>query len=424
MKIAIVGAGITGLTAAYEISKKGHQVVVFEKTEQIGGLSACTKIGDTYIEQFYHHLFESDQAIIKLTADLGLAEKLKFFRAKTGIFSAGQIYPFSSPFDLLRYSPLSFFDRLRCGIVFGSLKLWPFPFSTLDRISAQEWTRRYAGKNVYEKIWGPLLEGKFADSAQTIPALWLWGRVRDRSLKLGYFDGSVKILFDSLTKSILRSNGTIKLGCEVVAITAQTNGVVVAARDSQVTFDKVLLTTVSPQTAKLLKNNLPDSSRNRLTSIDHLGVVCALVELKYPIQSQYWLNICQKRAPVLVMIEHTNLIDKEHYGNKSIVYLANYLYRSDQRFSEPDEAVIRKYLGFLGKLNHHFRQSWVLNVRVFRHPHAQTIFKTGFLNRKPSVKTPLPNLFLANIDQMYPHDRNLNQGVLLAQKAVNLMLEK
>ena len=49
MKIAIVGAGITGLSAAYELGKKGHEVIVFERSEYPGGLGSYIKIKDNYI---------------------------------------------------------------------------------------------------------------------------------------------------------------------------------------------------------------------------------------------------------------------------------------------------------------------------------------------------------------------------------------
>lgn len=45
-KVAVVGAGIAGLTCAYELQKAGHKVTVFEKESQVGGrMSTRTKDG-------------------------------------------------------------------------------------------------------------------------------------------------------------------------------------------------------------------------------------------------------------------------------------------------------------------------------------------------------------------------------------------
>ena len=55
-KIAIIGAGLTGLTAGYELSKKGHKVTIFEKSDDIGGLMGGFKIEGTSLEKAYHHI--------------------------------------------------------------------------------------------------------------------------------------------------------------------------------------------------------------------------------------------------------------------------------------------------------------------------------------------------------------------------------
>ena len=37
MRIGIIGAGMTGLTAAYHLSKAGHEVIIYEHAPFIGG---------------------------------------------------------------------------------------------------------------------------------------------------------------------------------------------------------------------------------------------------------------------------------------------------------------------------------------------------------------------------------------------------
>lgn len=420
MKIAIIGAGITGLSAAHELCKKGHEVVVFERSQYPGGLGSYIKIKDNYIERFYHHFFVSHTYIKKLAKELGVEDKLKFYKAKTGIYSGGKIYPFGSPIDLLKFSPLSFVDKLRCGIMLAFLKLLPFPLPALDAISAQIWIKKYAGDKVYEKIWGPLLEGKFSKFANKISALWLWGRIRGRSLKLGYFDGSVKILFDKLIKEI-KKKSVIKLGSEITDINANKNGVLIKEKNAEYEFDKAIITTVSPIANLLIKESLSKEFRSYLNSIDHLGAVCLILELRHPIQSQYWLNICDKKSPVLVMVEHTNMLDKKYYGGRSIVYLANYLHRENKRFKISDVEVLREYASVLKKINKDYDDSWIIKSYISRIPRAQTIFSTGAFKRLPPIKLPCPNMYMVNIDQMYPYDRDLNQGIQLGKKVVEII---
>lgn len=421
MKIAVIGAGITGLSSAYELGKKGHEVVIFECSQYPGGLGSCIKVKNNYLERYYHHFFTSHAHIKKIAKEFGIEDKLKFYKAKTGIYSEDKIYPFSSPPDLFKFTPLSLIDNLRCGIMLAFFKLLPFPLQSFDRISAQKWIKKYAGEKVYKKIWGPLLEGKFSKFANKISALWLWGRIRGRSFRLGYFNGSIKILFDKFIKEIEKRKGTVKFGSEIIEIKGNRNGVLIREKNAEYKFDKAIITTVSPIANLLIKKGLSKEFRSYLNSIDHLGTICLILELKHSIQSQYWLNICDKKSPVLVMIEHTNMLDKKHYGGRSIVYLANYLHRNDRRFKISDVEVLGQYTSILKKLNKNYANSWILKSYVSRMPRAQTIFKTGALKKLPPIQLPSSNLYLVNIDQMYPYDRDLNQGVELGKKVAKLI---
>ena len=136
MKIAIIGAGITGLSAAYELSKKGHKVAIFERSQYSGGLGSYIKVKNNHIERFYHHFFTSHAYIKDMAKEFGIKDRLKFYKVKTGIYEKNKIYPFSSPLDLLKFSPLSLIDRLRCGITLAFLKAVPVPLPILDAISA------------------------------------------------------------------------------------------------------------------------------------------------------------------------------------------------------------------------------------------------------------------------------------------------
>lgn len=421
MRIAIIGAGITGLSAAYEIGKKGHEVVVFERSRYPGGLGSSIKVKNNYIERFYHHFFASHSYIKTLAKELDIENKLKFYKAKTGVYSGGKIYPFNSPLDILKFSPLSFMDKLKCVIMLIFLKLLPLPLQSFDEISAQKWIKKYAGNNVYEKIWYPLLGGKFSKFSSKIPALWLWGRIRGRSLRLGYFDGSVKILFDKLMGEIEKRKGEIKFGSEIISIKSVKNGILIREKNMEYKFDKAIITTVSPVANLLIKDGLSEEFRSYLNSIDHLGAICLILELRHPIQSQYWLNICDKKLPVLAMIEHTNMLNKKYYGGRSLVYLANYMHKNDRKFKITDEEVLSQYTSVLKKFNKNYDNSWIIKSYISRIPHAQTIFHTGALNKLPPIRLPLSNLYMINIDQMYPYDRDLNQGAKLGKKIAKLI---
>ncbi|WP_252891806.1 FAD-dependent oxidoreductase [Thermoclostridium stercorarium] len=116
MKIAIIGAGATGLTAGWKLSEKGHCVTVYEKNDRIGGLTSVVPVGDDLLEIYYHHIFTNDTVIIDVIKELGLEKDLKWYEPSNVIYINEKIYPFTSPLDLLMFKPLSLISRIRMGL--------------------------------------------------------------------------------------------------------------------------------------------------------------------------------------------------------------------------------------------------------------------------------------------------------------------
>nr|HRC75850.1 FAD-dependent oxidoreductase [Kouleothrix sp.] len=85
MRVAIVGAGIAGLTAAHDLARAGHTVVVYEAGAQAGGLASGFRDErwDWPLERFYHHIFTTDAAIIGLVNAIGFADQMFFRRPLT-----------------------------------------------------------------------------------------------------------------------------------------------------------------------------------------------------------------------------------------------------------------------------------------------------------------------------------------------------
>ena len=158
MQVGIVGAGITGLTAAYELGKAGHKVTIFEQAAQAGGLAGTFKDErwEWPLEKFYHHLFASDDVVLRLGREIGLGDKTFFPKPITAIWQNGTISAFDSPLAVLRYPYLSFIDKMRVGLTTLYLRLnknW----QPLEKVTAHEWLQRYIGERAYHVLWEPLL---------------------------------------------------------------------------------------------------------------------------------------------------------------------------------------------------------------------------------------------------------------------------
>ena len=114
MKIAVIGAGVGGLTAAYDLYKKGYEVTVFEQESQPGGLAAGFKEKDWNwsLEKYYHHWFKTDKVILSLIDELGLSEHVQFHKPKTVVYYQGNFFPLDSPIAALQFPGFSLIDKI------------------------------------------------------------------------------------------------------------------------------------------------------------------------------------------------------------------------------------------------------------------------------------------------------------------------
>jgi protoporphyrinogen oxidase len=422
MKIGIIGGGIAGLSAAYELGKKGHQVAVFEKEPELGGQAATFEVAGARLERFYHHIFVSDVDIIQLVHELGLGEKLMWLDSGVGFLHQGRIYDFVTPWHLLKFRPVSLVDRVRLGLVTLYLrgnKNW----SRLEGWTAQEWITRYAGRRNYEVVWGPLLKNKFGASFQEVGMVWLWGKVHLRLAsrakgkeRLGYLRGSFGLLIDALQEQILTAGGKIYTSSPVSEIMVQDGKAVGLKVGEQVQpFDAIVATVPSPVFLEMAPQ-LPTEYANKLDEARYQAAICLVLTLKKPLSNIYWLNISDPSIPFVAVIEHTNFVDSSNYRDRRIVYLSNYVAKDSPLYRLDADGLLAEYLPHLRKINPEFDPGWIEGRYLFREEAGQPVVGKNYSSRIPEHQIPISGLYLANTTQIYPEDRGMNYSIGLGRK--------
>ena len=77
--VCIIGSGLSGLTCGMKLAKAGFNVTVVEELASPGGLLAYTRIGREYLELLPHHLRKSDKALLALSKEMGVDDKIGWF---------------------------------------------------------------------------------------------------------------------------------------------------------------------------------------------------------------------------------------------------------------------------------------------------------------------------------------------------------
>ena len=103
----VVGAGYTGLAAAFTLAKAGKTVCVVEADETPGGLAGTFRFSDgVVIEKFYHHWFNNDVFVPELVREIGHEEDIITLPSRNGMYFNGRIWNLSTPLDLIRFTLL------------------------------------------------------------------------------------------------------------------------------------------------------------------------------------------------------------------------------------------------------------------------------------------------------------------------------
>ncbi|RIK29206.1 MAG: hypothetical protein DCC56_13965 [Anaerolineae bacterium] len=424
MKIAIIGAGFGGLAAAYDLKKAGHEVTIFESANYVGGLASGFKEPhwDWSVEKFYHHWFQSDSSMMGLIAELGLQNKVIFPRPLTVMYYKGKFYPFDSILNALRFPGLGFgLNKIRFGFVGLFLRLTD-NWRALEKVTADAWMLKWAGKEVYEQMWKPLLIGKFGPFYQDVNMAWMWARIKARTTRLGTFEGGFQRFANVFAEKLRGMGVEIRLGTQVKFIKQnQTSGGLNVDIES---FDKVLVTT-SPSLMAKMCPDLPENYLKGLLELKSMGAVVMVLSLKHQLSNKgyYWFNLPKEAGfPMLALVEHTNFVSKDHFGGDHIAYAGDYLELGHEYFSLSDEELLERFIPAFKRINPAFERDWVKKVWVNKTNYAQPVPLVNHSKNIPAIQTPIEGLYFASMSQVYPWDRGTNFAVEIGRRAAKMML--
>ncbi len=423
-RVLIIGGGIAGLSAAYDLARAGYEVTVWEAAPQLGGLASGFKAShwEWPLEKFYHHLFQSDKDILHLATEIGLGPDIIFRRPITSVWKDGRSYPFDSPLRVLRFPHLNLADKIRMGIVLAYLR-FSKNWRTFERVTAHEWLARTLGSRAYQILWEPLLVGKFGAHYKEVNLAWFWARIHKRSPALGYFRGGFQHFVDVLAQQVEAHGGRIltRHPAQHIQPLSPWRFRVTASGDAW--EGDIVITTVSPQAFARMTPDLPANYLDKVRNLKSMGAVVMTLALSHRMTEQdYWINLPKQEGfPFLAFVEHTNYMEREHYGGDYILYLGDYLPPEHPYFDMSEDELLNVFLPALSRFNPQFTPDWIKEVWVHKARYAQPVVPLNYSQQIPDLRTPLPGLYFASMSQVYPWDRGTNYAVEIGRRVATLV---
>jgi len=428
--IGVVGGGVAGLAAAYRLQQRGHEVRVFEASEDLGGLAAVYETAGDPIEKFYHHLSKSEETIVELAEELGLGEEIVWRIGENAYYVDGVVHPMDKPWEILSFPHWSLYDKFRLGMLTLDIDVrGGIPsFDTYDSLAdfedvpVEQFAREHTTQNVYETFFEPLLDAKFGSRKADVSAAWLLGRIKFRGERdilhgeiLGYLDGGFGRLLDALVDAVGRENittGTRAIDVQtedgaVTGLTTESEG----AEDWTITEDHDVDSVVVAAMPNVL-----EELTGYPCEIDFQGTVCSVISMDEPLLDTYWLNIADE-APFGALIEHTNFVRKERYGGEHLLYVARYIQSPEEDIWQQDDDGVREtWLSGIESLFPEFDRESVNWVKTARNPRTAPVYERGYLDMVVPYdlsEEVADGLYYAGMasEAQYP-ERSLNGGIV------------
>ncbi len=354
-RIAIVGAGLTGLTAAWRLQSAGCAVTVFERTDAVGGRTRSIRRDGFTFDVGAITMLPTYVRIGQLIEELGLADHLHRVVPVIGIPRAGTIHKLdlAHPLkSLLATKLISGVTKLRMlKILVPMIRTWHLStYETLSTLAAfdQEtiaaFTRRRYGEEFHEFIAGPIISGNTLNSTECAPAGELLWMLRQYAAPyLLAFDQGINLLAESLGARV-----PVQFGAEVLAVEASdqvTMRIKTGGTERVEHFDGCVIALPPPQLAAL-SCDLTPGQRSFLAALEPLCSVNLHVGLaRAPAATETFILPPRSEQAYLttIVMDHLKAPGRAPTGKGVVSFFLSDTW-SREHFDEPDLELKAKIL--------------------------------------------------------------------------------
>lgn len=418
-KIGIIGGGMMGLTLAQKLCGQGHDVSLFEKDKQLGGLATYHDYSKFFWDRFYHVILPCDKHLTNYLAEVGLGESIVWHNALTGFYVDREFYSLSNSLEFLRFPPLNLIQKVRLALTIlccARIKNW----RRLEKIKVEDWLVKTCGRKTFEKLWKPLLLAKLGESYNRVSAVFIWTYMKrtfeaketsSQKEQLGHVKGGYKTVLKRLETLILESGSRIHTDITVDRIEPNgRRGVTISTNRGDECFDKVVFTSPVNVLHKVASTDLVQIKENG-NSVEYLGVVCMVLISREPLVPFYVVNIADERIPFTGVIGMSSVVDTEETAGFHITYLPKYTLSNDPWLQQPDDVIREEFLGGLRLMFPDFELKNIDSVHINRAFKVQPLPVLNYSDLIPQVQTKHKDFFVLNTSQFVNDTLNNNSVI-------------
>ncbi len=446
MKVAVIGAGPAGITAAYELSKSIPDGLiktldVFEVSPQVGGMAKSIDLWEQRVDLGPHRFFSHDPRINSLWLEV-TGDDYDIVNRQTRIFYKNSFFDYPlKPANAL--SGLGFFESARCMLSYFRQKIFPVK----DEGTFESWVTQRFGKRLYqiffktysEKLWGISCKDLDSDFAsQRIKKLSLFEAVKNAILSgknnrhktlVDQFAYPVKgtgSVYEKMAEKIKEKGGKIHLrkGVEKVITSGHKITGLELNNGEYIKYDHI----ISTMPVSLLVSRLPETPWNikeAANSLKFRNTILVYLEInKTDLFPDQWLYIHSDDLQMGRITNFRNWVP-ELYGNKktSILCLEYWCNFEDPMWEKEDDILIKQASEEIVKSGI-TSESDILTGKIIKLPRCYPVYFKGYKKQLRPVEKYLDtiqNLQAIGRYGAYKYnnqDHSILMGILAAENVV------
>lgn len=437
-KIAVIGAGPAGLTAAYALAKEGISVDVFEAGDAVGGMAKSFSLWGQLVDLGPHRFFSSDPRVNQLWLEVigknySMVSRLTRIYYKNTFFD----YPLKAMNALFG---LGIFQSIICVISYIRVRVSPMK----DEATFEAWVSNRFGRRLFsiffksysEKLWGISCKELDADfAAQRIKKLSLYEAIKSAVFKTGrskhktlvdefaYPHRGAGAVYDLIAQKIIQLGGQIHLKTSVQSVHPSIKGstpVLTLADGEGLSFDHIIST--MPITHLVERMGAPNDIQNHVKALQFRNTILVYlqVDAASPFPDQ-WIYVHSAELKTGRITNFKNWVPSITQGQKeTILCLEYWCYDGDEMWGMDHDALITLATREIYQTNL-ISQNTVLAGKVIRVPKCYPVYATGYRSHLNPVEQYLSNQVGLSVIGRYGsfkynnQDHSILMGLLAAE---------
>ncbi len=403
MKVAVIGAGPAGMSAAYKLAGNGVHVDVYEADSAVGGLAKTISLWNQNVDLGPHRFFSSDPRVNSLWLEVAAGDYEMVDRL-TRIFYRKRFFHYPlRPYNVL--SNLGIAEAAACLLSYGKEMARP----TAQDGSFEAWVVNRFGRRLFniffktysEKLWGiPCRELDADFAAQRIKKFSLGEAIRSAFSRNGggghktlvdqfaYPHGGSGMIYERMADSVKARGGNMNLGCPVAGVVPEGQRVTgITLRDGSFRpYDKV----VSTMPIDLLVTGLPEAPsevRELAAKLRFRNTILVYLHLdRENLFPDNWLYIHSPDLSTGRIVNFRNWVPHLYKEEKTTILGMEYWSNEREELWNSPDGSLADLAGREVRRTGLVVDARILDSRVVRMPRSYPVYDRGYRRRMGPIE--------------------------------------